>query len=295
MDGRVTRESVAPGAADGEWHLTQLITPAELAECEQIQRVVWGFSDFEMLPAIHMRAITIGGGLVAGARLDGRLVGFALGFPAHRPDVSDAVGFHSDMAAVLPELRSRGVGRSLKRFQRRWCLERGFGWMQWTYDPLRAANARFNLEYLGARSREYLENAYGPVENALNAGLPSDRLVAHWDLGSGEVESLAQGDTRPEPRGSPTLALRRLPDGTAGEVQHGLQAESIRIETPGKLSEMQVDRPAEVERWRLALRGALVHYLERGYEVSRFVDGGYLLVPIRGRAAKRRRRRMKQG
>lgn len=282
MDGRVAGGPVPGADPGGEWRLTQLTTTAELAECEEVQRVVWRFSDFEMLPATHMRAITIGGGLVAGARLDNRLVGFALGFPAHRREVSDAVGFHSDMAAVLPELRGRGVGRSLKRFQREWCLEHGFGWMQWTFDPLRSANARFNLEYLGATSREYLENAYGPVQNALNAGVPSDRLVAHWDLGSAEVERLAHGGERAKPAGSPALALRRRPDGSAGEPVLDLDEESIRVEDPGDLGELQANRPDQVMRWRLALRGALMHYLGRGYEVTRFQEGGYLLEPFRG-------------
>ena len=53
--------------------------------------------------------------------------------------------------------------------------------MRWTYDPLQLANARFNIEVLGAEGIAYHANHYG-VLGGINGGLPSDRVTVRWDL-----------------------------------------------------------------------------------------------------------------
>ena len=121
----------------------------ELHACEAIAKVVWQVDDREIVPASHLRAIQHAGGLVAGAFDAGRLVGFVIGILA-RHDAHEPTGLHSHLMAVLPEVRRGGLGRALKWYQRRWCLERALPWITWTFDPLQAHNARLNLEHLGA-------------------------------------------------------------------------------------------------------------------------------------------------
>ena len=50
----------------------------------------------------------------------------------------------------------------------------------WAFDPLQTGNAHFNLSRLGARAHSYIENMYGTRTDALNAGVPTDRLIVLW-------------------------------------------------------------------------------------------------------------------
>ena len=98
------------------------------------------------------------------------------------------------MLAVKAELRNTGLGREMKLFQRELAISEGFELIEWTFDPLEIKNAYFNLERLGAVVRRYVVNQYGITSSPLQGGLPSDRLVAEWWLGSTRVvETLADG------------------------------------------------------------------------------------------------------
>ena len=119
---------------------------AEFRAAEDLQRQVWGEGD-QPDPADLMFVIQAEGGLVGGAWLDGRLMGYVFGFPTRDPQVQ-----HSHRLAVLPEARGLGLGIKLKIYQRDWCLHHGIARVRWTFDPLRAVNASLNIHSLGAES-----------------------------------------------------------------------------------------------------------------------------------------------
>lgn len=106
---------------------------------------------------------------------------------------------HSHMLAVRAAYRNDGVGRRLKLYQRSEALARGIEHMEWTFDPLEIKNAFLNIHRLGAVVRRYIPNFYGVSSSRLQAGLPSDRLVAEWRLGAPRVQAILDG--RPWPRG----------------------------------------------------------------------------------------------
>ena len=54
--------------------------------------------------------------------------------------------------------------------------------MTWTFDPLVARNAYFNIEKLGARPTHYMIDYYGQMSDGINAGQASDRVLLTWDL-----------------------------------------------------------------------------------------------------------------
>ena len=74
------------------------------------------------------------------------------------------------------------MGFALKLHQRAWCLDRGITLMEWTYDPLVARNAYFNLSKLGATVAEYLPDFYGVMGDGINRFDESDRILVHWPL-----------------------------------------------------------------------------------------------------------------
>jgi predicted GNAT superfamily acetyltransferase len=70
--------------------------------------------------------------------------------------------------------------------------------MHWTYDPLEAKNAHFNLNKLGAMAGEYVRDMYGRRDSPLHRGIGTDRLVPTWAMDSPRViDRLVDG--RPGP------------------------------------------------------------------------------------------------
>ena len=95
------------------------------------------------------------------------------------------------MLAVKADYRNAGVGRRLKLFQRDEALARRIRLMEWTFDPLETKNAFLNIHKLGVIVRSYTPNFYGVSSSRLQGGLPTDRLLAEWELDSPRVESIA--------------------------------------------------------------------------------------------------------
>lgn len=163
---------------------------AEFRAAEDLQRAVWGEGD-QPDPADLMMVIQAEGGLVGGAFVQGRLMGYVFGFPTREPAVQ-----HSHRLAVRAEARGLGLGVRLKLYQRDWCLGRGISHVRWTYDPLRAVNAALNIHRLGAEANTYLVDYYGEMAG-INSGLASDRLLVDWRLDSPVVAALSAGQPRP--------------------------------------------------------------------------------------------------
>jgi chorismate synthase len=256
----------------------ELHTAEELAVCEALERHVWGLEDLDILPTSHLVASVHAGGLVLGAFAGEAAVGFAYGFPAYLPEKASPLGFHSHMLAVVPEARGQGIGQRLKWQQRAWCLARGLPWMTWTFDPLQMRNAKLNLEHLGATVGEYRPNEYGEMGGSLNAGLPSDRLLAFWELAGARVERLAAGrrlDAVAEPEAIPELLAR----GASGEplpLDPG-EARRVRVALPESINTLLKRDPDLALAWRLAVRAALAPRLAAGWRITRYVRDGYVM------------------
>ena len=86
------------------------------------------------------------------------------------------------MLAAVPTRRHRGVGYALKLAQRAQALELGIKVVRWTFDPMIARNAWFNLGKLGAVADRFHRDFYGAMTDVVNRGERSDRLVIRWAL-----------------------------------------------------------------------------------------------------------------
>jgi predicted GNAT superfamily acetyltransferase len=165
---------------------------------------VWKFTDRDVVPAqMYVVASKIGGQALA-AFVRGKMAGFILAYPGIR---DGKPYLHSHMAAVLPEFSDLGIGRKLKLAQREDALARGISLVEWTFDPLQTKNAYFNICRLGAVARRYLTDVYGSTSSPLHAGLPTDRLVAEWDLRSQRVVGILAGK---EPMRGPNVERVRF-------------------------------------------------------------------------------------
>lgn len=169
----------------------------EFDECVRLQREAFGLPDLELSPRRHLIVARSAGGFVLGAFAGERLVGFVLNQVALR---AGEVAGYSHMMAVAKDYQNRGVGARLKWAQRERALRDGRRFIRWTWDPMQARNAHFNLNRLGVVVRSYAANYYGTDYTTIagefgkSYGIDSDRLEAVWELDSPRVERLARGE-----------------------------------------------------------------------------------------------------
>ncbi len=221
-----------------------------------IAEMVWGAPPVSTPIA---RALSFAGWYVSLATHDGEPVGMCAGIVGvHGHDLH----LHSHLAAVLPAAQGRGIGRALKRHQRAWCLDHGIETVTWTFDPLVRENARFNLHHLGAVGDRYLVDLYGEMDDEINRGHPSDRLLMRWDLLSPDA----------------VLALDTpVPVVPADELRHGGAIDAIDaidaigrtvrsvptdaglrlVATPEAIVDLRRTDPDQAQAWRMAVREAL--------------------------------------
>jgi predicted GNAT superfamily acetyltransferase len=176
-------------------HIREVSTIEEYDACINLQREVFGLPDLEISPRRHLIVSNRAGGWTLGAFAAGKLIGFV----HHLAAVKDNYIFgYSHMMAVDAAFQNKGVGAQLKWAQRARALSEGRDYIKWTFEPMRARNAHFNLNRLGVVVREYAVNFYGtdystdPAEKGRVSGLDSDRLFASWDLNAPRVGAFSR-------------------------------------------------------------------------------------------------------
>jgi predicted GNAT superfamily acetyltransferase len=177
----------------------------EMEACVQLQIETWGYDEGDVIPRkAFVLARKIGGQVIgafdndlagsSGGAPANTLIGFAMSLPGIKEiQNSPRPYLHSHMLAVRPSHRNRGLGAQLKWEQRREALSRGIRHMEWTFDPLEIKNAFLNIHRLGATVCEYLVDFYGVSSSRLQGGLPTDRLLAEWELDSPRVKASFEG------------------------------------------------------------------------------------------------------
>ncbi|MEO7658728.1 MAG: GNAT family N-acetyltransferase, partial [Pyrinomonadaceae bacterium] len=140
---------------EDELEIRECETLEELSECVQLQRDVFALPEVELSPVRHLIVTKNAGGFTLGAFDGEKLAGFVLSVPAI---IRGKHAFYSHMTGVRAEYQSRGIGGKLKWAQRIRALEEGVKYIKWTFEPIKARNAHFNLEKLGAIVPEYHPN-----------------------------------------------------------------------------------------------------------------------------------------
>jgi predicted GNAT superfamily acetyltransferase len=186
-----------------------------------------------------LRAVEHAGGYLALAEEGGHVVGGSFGFLGRH---HGAPALHSHITGLLPRVRHTGLGLAVKLHQRAWAADQGLAWIVWTFDPLVRRNAWFNLAVLGARVQEYLVDFYGPIEDAVNSGDETDRLLVAW----------AVTDEPPRSREPHQLA----------------------VPTPEDIVTLRRRDPAAAAQWRRRLRTELAGRLATGARVVGFTATG---------------------
>ena len=199
--GRPRDPIAARAAATALMHIRPLTTLEECRQVAALEKSVWGYTDAEDVVPPPVLIVSIKrGGILLGAFDDG---GSMRGFVYSMPGIKDGRPTQwSHMLGVTPEMRAAGLGARLKLAQRQAALDMGLDLIEWTYDPLQAANAHLNFAKLGIVVEEDEENIYGESSSPLHGGTPTDRFVAEWRLREPHVERRIGALGRPVVRDS---------------------------------------------------------------------------------------------
>jgi len=193
-----------------EIQIRECATIKEFDACIKLQRDVFGLPDLEISPRRHLIVSRQAGGWTLGAFVEDRLVGFVHHLVAIQ---AGEIAGYSHMMAVAVDYQNKGLGAQLKWAQRERALSEGRKFIKWTWEPMRARNAHFNLNRLGAIVEGYAENFYGTdfslgrtAQNESGGGIDSDRVFASWHLRGDRVAELAEG-RQPRSLGVPACTI----------------------------------------------------------------------------------------
>ncbi len=259
---------------DAEITIRRAASPADYRACQEAQRKAWGITDESyIIPIATMVGANLHGGLVLGAFLaDGSAVGVSFSFLGR---LDDRICLYSQLTGVVPAYQSRGLGHAIKLVQRHFAHAEGLSLIAWAFDPLQSGNAHFNLNRLGARARRYVEAMYGDRTDALFAGVPTDRLIAEWEI-----------DEPPAPEQEPCVAdtksltclVRADRDSTGAlvpvQVVESQGEPRVLLEIPERVMALRRDHHALAGVWHRAVRQAFQQSFAAGYRAIGLVRDG---------------------
>ena len=257
-----------------------LDSQAELRACVRLQQDTWGGGFSDIVPTSILKVAQRIGGVVLGAFDGGDLVGFVFGLTGVE---RGRIVHWSDMLAVRRDARNLGIGRRLKEEQRRAALEVGADVIYWTFDPLVARNAHLNVNRLGARVSEYVENMYGLTDSVLHGLVPTDRLIVAWPTHDDEIErrlfEVNWTVSSPDSLQAPIAT----PDWISDVEGASILPHCVRIAIPTDVEPLLAIPSDQAGHWRQRVRRAMQWTLARGYTVRGFqldeaAQRGYYLM-----------------
>ena len=261
-----------------------LTTLEDYAAVVELEREIWGPGYDEVVPVPILAVTVLRGGILIGAFVDDRMIGFVYSLPGikHGKPMQ-----WSHMLGVLDAFRSTGVGHQLKALQRERALAMGLGLIEWTYDPMQAMNAHLNFAKLGVIVEEYEVNVYGESSSPLHRGNPTDRFVAEWRVGDARVQDRLRGAAPLASALTVELAGTAQPAGEwlkPAAIDLSLDAKRISVEIPIGFAQMLSSAPDLALEWRMTTRELFTTYFARGYRAVEFFlnraarKGSYLLT-----------------
>ena len=142
-------------------------------------------------------------------------------------------------------------------------------------------NAYFNLVKLGATAVAFHSDFYGSMQDTVNAGDLSDRILIQWNLDA--PRAVHASVRRSQPVDLRSLdgvgAVVRLAIGPDGAPEIGSERGAVElVQIPEDIVAVRAADPALARRWRLALRETLGAALEEGYHADGLTRDGWYVV-----------------
>ena len=226
-----------------------VIKPEKAPDLARVLTAVWGGAD-PIPPDVSIAIVHAGGYASLASQIVNdkkQFVGGSLAIVGNHQRK-----LHSHVTGVIDATTNTGVGRALKDHQWMWAKENKFSVISWTFDPLVRRNAHFNLIVLGAKVVKYCQNYYGEINDLINAGDQTDRLVVERQVGG----------------------LSVAPSGITCVAKDG----DLIIPTPLDIVGLRnTDRDTAI-RLRLEQRASFEAAFERSFLVHGLTDDGYFIM-----------------
>lgn len=296
-----------------QYRLHLLETPEEMRAVEDMQRIVWPGTETEIVPSHILLTIVHNGGIAIGAYFvqkalisqpdeyalisedlpaDSPMIGFVYGFPGfYQTDSGTKIKHCSHQMGVHPNHRNKGIGFALKRAQWQMVRHQGLDRITWTYDPLQSRNAYLNITKLGVVCNTYLRDVYGPLQDGLNVGLPTDRFQVDWWVNSQRVAhrigrnarlklDLAHfvsagaeiiNPTHTDEYGLPKCDFSNFEYTTEKIINRSEKPSLLLAEIPSNILEIKEKNQELAQNWRIYTRDVFEFLFKSGYLVTDFV------------------------
>jgi predicted GNAT superfamily acetyltransferase len=240
--------------------IQNLQTVEELELVRNLEGIIWSME--ESVPVNQMATAVKNGGIVLGAFIDEKLIGFQYSFPGFDGNI---VYLCSHSLGIHPDYRKLGIGERLKIAQKEIAIQKGYELITWTYDPLETVNGNLNLHKLRAVCSTYLENAYGEMSDSLNAGISSDRFLVEW-----RIKDLVEFNRNVHIKNHPLTIKTSTKNGFLVPEQIDLTQENntLLVPVPSDFQDIKNENFSLALIWREKSRQVFTHYLSNGWVVT---------------------------
>jgi predicted GNAT superfamily acetyltransferase len=266
----------------------------DLTGCADLQMVhnsIWGNSDDEIIPTHVLitwatnNCVLLGAYDSDGPQAAHGMVGFALGWYGVYHTPTPQLKYCSHIVGVLPEYRGRDIGLRLKLAQRETILRDGqTNLMSWTYDPLQIVNGNFNIHRLGAVCYTYKRDVYGEMNDALNAGAPSDRFQVDWHMESDRVNQHLNQQFVAWDASELVYPVSVRDNMPYAEKMPAWDGQAVAVPLPEQLAMLRTHDKSRLLAWRMMQRSYVEAGFAAGYQVVDCVQVArrgwqYILMP----------------
>ena len=254
-------------------------------EAARLLSEVWSASaDDPLIPPNTLRALAHSGNYVFGAYERSTMTGAIVGFLGR---LDGSLQLHSHILGVSPSSQGRNVGFALKQHQRAWALHHGIDVVTWTFDPLVRRNAYFNVAKLGARIGAYYPDFYGEMNDGINDGDESDRVLVEWILADDAVVAASEShgaDLDLDALRNNGAAVVLEEDGDGRPAARGARERVLLAQVPEDIVRIRAEDRRLAGRWRASLRDVFTSALEDGYSTAGMTRSGWYVLRERGTA-----------
>jgi len=241
---------------------------------EALQGDIWGYGQPGAgypYPARALFEFAESGGLIGGAYLEGQLIGLSVAWLGKVKSAKTDY-LHSQIVGVLEEHRSLGVGALLKTQQMEFAKQNTIELIRWTFDPIKTRNANLNIRKLRGIVRTYLPNYYETLAGTQNKGLPTDRFLVEWYVGSDRVNNSSKEIPISEIRPINKVEVDSIGNKILTSFDLNLKETDLLFEVPLNLERI-VGLPygfPVAERWQSGVRETFSHYFSQDYIIEDF-------------------------
>ncbi|PIC67046.1 GNAT family N-acetyltransferase [Sporosarcina sp. P21c] len=231
----------------------------DIRSMQNLEKKIWGM---EPIP-IHQTITAVkNGGLIVGAFLGERMVGYSYSFAGYS---EGQIYLCSHMLAVDEEFQMKGIGKQLKEEQLRFAREMGYRLIVWTFDPLESRNGYLNTSKLYGVCYDYIVDCYGEMDDGLNKGLPTDRFQVAWWIDSPRVVEKWQPNLIYSRPFQIQLSDNSHPILLLPETTEWLKAEAIEVPVPKQIQLIKQENSQLAYEWRMKTRTIFQQLSKEGF------------------------------